>query len=77
MALIEFQNNSAPYLNAENLNNNFNYRVPIGGVIDFAGSIAPSGYLICDGSAISRNCDSFFFYLLIALIATPALLDAS
>lgn len=24
MALIEFQNNSAPYLNAENLNNNFN-----------------------------------------------------
>lgn len=25
MALIEFQNNIAPYLNAENLNNNFNY----------------------------------------------------
>ena len=25
MALIEFQNNSAPYLNAENLNNNFSY----------------------------------------------------
>lgn len=25
MALIEFQNNTAPYLNAENLNNNFNY----------------------------------------------------
>lgn len=24
MALVEFQNNSAPYLNAENLNNNFN-----------------------------------------------------
>lgn len=40
MALIEFQNNSAPYLNAENLNNNFNelktilitrkYTIPIG-----------------------------------------------
>lgn len=25
MALIEFENNSAPYLNAENLNNNFEY----------------------------------------------------
>ena len=25
MALIEFQNNTSPYLNAENLNNNFNY----------------------------------------------------
>ena len=25
MALVEFQNNTAPYLNAENLNNNFNY----------------------------------------------------
>lgn len=25
MALIEFQNNTAPYLNADNLNNNFNY----------------------------------------------------
>ena len=24
MALVEFQNNSAPYLNAENLNHNFN-----------------------------------------------------
>lgn len=25
MALVEFQNNTAPYLNADNLNNNFNY----------------------------------------------------
>ena len=25
MALIEFQNNTAPYLTADNLNNNFNY----------------------------------------------------
>ena len=25
MALIEFQNNTAPYMNADNLNNNFNY----------------------------------------------------
>lgn len=25
MALIEFQNNTSPYLNADNLNNNFNY----------------------------------------------------
>lgn len=25
MALVEFQNNTAPYINANNLNNNFNY----------------------------------------------------
>lgn len=29
--------------------------VPIGTVIDFAGIIAPTGYLTCDGSAISRT----------------------
>lgn len=29
--------------------------VPAGSVLDFAGSSAPSGYLICDGSLVSRT----------------------
>ncbi len=29
--------------------------VPIGTILDFAGSVAPNGYLLCDGSAISRT----------------------
>ena len=42
-------------LNAYNLNNNFKYCLPIGGIVQYAGSTAPDGYLICDGSAISRT----------------------
>ena len=30
-------------------------RLPIGGVFPFAGTTAPTGYLLCDGSAISRT----------------------
>lgn len=33
----------------------FTPQVPAGTVLDFAGSSAPSGYLSCDGSAISRT----------------------
>lgn len=42
-------------INANNLNNNFNYLAPTGGIMEFAGSSAPSGWLICDGSAVSRT----------------------
>lgn len=64
MALVEFQNNSAPYLNANNLNNNFNYCVPTGGIVEFAGSTAPNGWLICDGSAVSRETYADLFTLI-------------
>lgn len=30
-------------------------QVPAGTVLDFAGSSAPSGYLVCDGSVVSRT----------------------
>jgi len=40
--------------------------VPSGSVIPFAGSTAPSGWIICDGSAISRTT----FATLFALIGT-------
>lgn len=35
--------------------------VPTGAMLDFAGSAAPSGYLLCDGSAISRVTNSILF----------------
>jgi microcystin-dependent protein len=35
--------------------------VPVGALLDFAGASAPPGYLICDGSAISRNTYSDLF----------------
>lgn len=36
-------------------------RVPIGGVFPFAGTTAPTGYLLCDGSAISRTTYAALF----------------
>lgn len=50
-------NGSTP-INAENLNkmeNGIYNSAPVGGVMEFAGPIAPDGWLICDGSAISRE----------------------
>lgn len=34
---------------------NLNSTVPAGAVLDFAGSTAPAGYLLCDGSTVSRT----------------------
>lgn len=38
-----------------------NVDVPIGTVLDFAGSAIPSGYLECDGSAVSRTAYAKLF----------------
>jgi len=35
--------------------------LPIGAIMEFAGDTAPAGYLICDGSAISRTTYSGLF----------------
>lgn len=37
------------------------YLVPTGGVLPFAGSAAPTGYLLCDGSAVSRTTYAALF----------------
>lgn len=34
---------------------NLNSTVPVGAVLDFAGDTAPAGYLLCDGSTVSRT----------------------
>lgn len=35
--------------------------LPTGGIVDFAGGTAPSGFLLCDGSAVSRTTYSALF----------------
>ncbi|MEM7184669.1 MAG: phage tail protein [Spirochaetota bacterium] len=35
--------------------NNLSQTVPVASIVPYAGSTPPSGWLICDGSAISRN----------------------
>ena len=49
------------------LNDNFtalDATMPIGALIDFAGSAAPSGWLLCDGRAVSRSIYSDLFAVL-------------
>lgn len=57
MALIEFKDlpDTSTPLTADNLNNNFSFCVPLGGIVQYAGATAPDGWLICNGSAISRT----------------------
>ena len=62
MEKINFVNGQSPYISATNLKNlqdnvenAINNSLPIGTIVDFAGTIAPTGWLICDGSAISRT----------------------
>lgn len=38
--------------------------VPTGGMLPYGGSAAPSGYLLCDGSAVSRSTYSALFTVL-------------
>jgi microcystin-dependent protein len=40
------------------------YILPVGSVIDYAGALAPTNFLICDGSAISRTTYSTLFAVL-------------
>lgn len=60
MEKINFVNGQSPYISATNLNNlqdnvgnAINNSLPIGTIVDFAGTIAPTGWL--NGSAISRT----------------------
>lgn len=56
--------NNLTQLNADNMNkieNGIYSSVPIGSVMEFAGTTAPDGWLICDGSAISRETYSALF----------------
>lgn len=57
-------NGTSPKISADNLNHmedGIYYAVPIGGMMDYGGTIAPDGWLICDGSAVSRETYSDLF----------------
>jgi len=41
--------------------NVFNRTVPTASVLTFAGATVPSGYLVCNGAAVSRNTFSVLF----------------
>ena len=61
MALVQFEDlpSTNTPIDSTNLNNNFNELfnliTPIGSIFEWATDTAPSHYLICDGSAISRT----------------------
>jgi len=38
-----------------------NYLTPAGTIIDYAGTVLPQGYLLCDGSAVSRTTYAYLF----------------
>ena len=44
--------------------------IPVGGVMEFAGITAPEGWLICDGSAISRITYSTLFSVISTIYGT-------
>lgn len=43
---------------------------PVGAMLDYAGNSAPSGYLLCDGSAVSRSTYSSLFSTVSPTIGT-------
>lgn len=56
--------NGVTKVNADNMNkieNGIYSAVPIGVIMDYGGSSAPNGWLICDGSAVSRTTYSDLF----------------
>lgn len=45
-------------------------QMPTGAILDFAGSVAPSGFLLCDGSAVSRTTYAALFAVLSTTFGT-------
>lgn len=43
---------------------------PIGSIIDYAGASAPTGYLLCDGSAVSRSTYAALFAIISTTFGT-------
>ena len=53
--------NPGDVLTADVMNEIKNSLLPVGSLISYAGATAPSGYLLCDGSAVSRTTYSDLF----------------
>lgn len=53
--------NGSSWTNLSNTSASASNSVPSGTVVSFAGSTAPSGWLLCDGSAVSRTTYSDLF----------------
>jgi hypothetical protein len=56
--------NPGDVLTADVMNEIKNSLLPVGSLISYAGATAPSGYLLCDGSAVSRTTYSDLFSVL-------------
>lgn len=53
--------NSTKGATTEFVKNNIRYAMPTGSILPFGGSAAPTGFLLCDGSAVSRTTYATLF----------------
>lgn len=59
--LAQLSGNSTDYVGGDNACHPMSQFVPTGTVLSFAGPTAPTGFLICDGSAVSRTTFSALY----------------
>lgn len=51
--------------------------IPTGLITEYGGNVAPTGYLLCYGQAVSRSTYAALFAVLVTLIGTPTISNAS
>ena len=60
-SVIGWDSNGAIPAGYEEVSGTYAIGMPVGAITQFAGSVAPIGYLICDGTAVSRTTYSDLF----------------
>jgi microcystin-dependent protein len=59
--LAQLSGNTTDYVGGDNACHPLSAVLPAGTILDYAGSSAPSGFLLCDGNAVSRTTYSVLF----------------